>query len=245
LVPYLIKMSDRANSPAGEFAAVRASAALTAGGSSSRSDLKNFENVLNVQEALAREQARQSLARIASRHIVALSLEQVRSQLRLSMAACKTAGIPLSDESGWILYRLLADEFESATVLENLTQAELDAMVARVVTSTLQLIEMWKTARGSCSQDNGRLRAPPGAAFGGPGPASTPFEARPPAPTAGGRARESSPTQSFASAATAMPAAKRAQVVVSDVAAAAAAAADAKLVTIGDNWSHDVKIFFP
>jgi hypothetical protein len=242
LVPSPLEMADRALSPSADFLSVRASSAAPAGGSSSRSDAEHLANALAAQEVVLREQARQNLARNAANRIVASSLEQVRSQLRLSMAACRTAGFPLDDSSGGISYRLLADEFESATMLENPSQADLDAMATRVADSTRQLIALWKTASGSSPPDSGRLRAPPGSASGGPGPAPAPPEASP-APFAGSRAREASPTPSSASAATAMPALKRARVVASDVAAAAAAAAGARLVTIGDNWSQDVKIF--
>ena len=237
-------MEDGRFSPSAEFHSARAADAAPALGSSSRSDAEHAANAFAAQEAVLREQARRNLARTASGRIVASSLEQIRSQLRLSMAACRTAGIPLDDPSGGLSYRILADEFESATMLENPSPADLDAMVARVANSTRQLVTMWKTASGSSPPDDGRPRGPPGSASGGPGPAPAPPEASF-APFPGVRAREASPTPSSASAATAAPALKRARVVASDVAAAAAAAAGAKLVTIGDNWAHDVKIFFP
>jgi hypothetical protein len=237
-------MEDGPRSPSADFLSVRAAAAAPAVGSSSRSDAEHFANARAAQEAILRDQARQNLASTASNRIVASSLEQVRSQLRLSLAACRTAGILLDDPSGGISYRILADEFESATMLEDPSQAKLDAMVARVANSTRQLVMMWKTASGSSPPDYGRPRGPPGSASDGPGPAPAPPEASF-APLPGVRAWEASPTPSSASAATAAPALKRARVVASDVAAAAAAAAGAKLVTIGDNWAHDVKIFFP
>ena len=177
-------MEDGRRSPSADFHSVRAADAALALGSSSRSDAEHAANALVAQEAILRAQARQNLARTASNRIVASSLEQVRSQLRLSMAACRTAGIPLDDPSGGLSYRILADEFESATMLENPAPADLDAMVARVANSTRQLVTMWKTASGKSppprsarfrfgrtrprsSSARGFVRAPPGRACPG------------------------------------------------------------------------------
>jgi hypothetical protein len=184
-----------------------------------------------VQEVIFHEAARQALARYASRRIVASTLESVCNQLLVSMATCKTAGTQHTR-------RRVGHDFippprrrirccSSAALPENTPQlaADIDAITLRVVISTRLMIELWKAAWSSPPAWGGRSLAPPVITTGGPWPAPTPFDLRPPAPSAGVRAREPSPKLSSTSAATAATPNKEALIVAPGVSAAAAAAA--------------------
>ena len=232
-------MADHSISPAADFAAARAAAAAAAEGSSSggpgtpgsQTDAENLANFRSVQEVIFHEAARQALARYASRRIVASTLESVCNQLLFSMATCKTAGTQhtrrrvgqdfIPPPRRRIRCCSVAGE-HSPTCSRH--RCYHPARCPSVI-STRLMIELWKAAWSSPPAWGGRPLAPPDFPAGGPWPAPTPFDLRPPAPSAGVRAREPSPKLSSTSAATAATPNKEALIVAPGVSAAAAAAA--------------------